>query len=255
MAALSGVPLPANVTAAAAPALSSAPFYPAGREPASRERRWSADGWLLMRRGGQARLGAGAAPATYGASQAGAVLRYRLAPESRHRPAAYARVSAALNGSREQEAALGLSARPFPRIPAVAAVELRATSDSHGTRVRPVAMAITELPLLELPLGMRAETYVQAGYAGGKGATAFADGQLRVDHRILRLDRAELRAGGGAWGGGQEGATRLDVGPSATLGLPLGRDVSARMALDWRFRVAGNAAPASGPAFTLSAGF
>jgi hypothetical protein len=38
------------------------------------------------------------------------------------------------------------------------------------------------------------------------------------------------------------------------LRLKLG-ETRSRVALDWRFRVAGNARPASGPALTVSAGF
>ena len=63
-----------------------------------------------------------------------------------------------------------------------------------------------------------------------------------------------MRLGAGAWAGGQEGATRLDLGPRASLRLRLG-ETASRLALDWRFRVAGEARPASGPALTLSAGF
>jgi hypothetical protein len=108
---------------------------------------------------------------------------------------------------------------------------------------------------VDLPLRARAEFYGQAGYVGGNFASAFADGQVRVDRRVLQLGRGELRAGGGAWGGAQKGASRLDVGPTATLGMPVGDSAGARLGLDWRFRVAGNATPTSGPALTLSAGF
>jgi hypothetical protein len=258
MAALSSLPLPEAVGAALSrdrDPQARAPFYPAGREPALRERRWSADGWLLLRRGDPIGLGGARAPAIYGASQTGAVLRYRLAPGSGHRPAAYARASAALDGSQQKEAAFGLSARLLPNIPVIAAVELRTIGDTFGSRLSPVAMAITELPPIALPLGLRAEAYAQGGYAGGKGATAFADGQMRLDHRIGSIGRVDVRAGGGAWGGAQEGISRLDLGPTVTLGIPVGGGSSARMAFDWRLRVAGNAAPESGPALTLSAGF
>jgi hypothetical protein len=248
MAALARLPLPAAVLAPVAlPAAPARPSYRAAR--------WSADGWLLLRRGGEAAPAGGFAPASYGASQMAAVVRFRLAPESAHRPAAYLRASAALNGSREREAALGLSARPIAAVPVVAAVEARVNDQPSATSVRPAALVYTEAPPFALPLGARGEFYGQAGYVGGNFATFFADGQVRVDRRVLRLGRGELRAGGGAWGGAQKGAARLDIGPSATLGVALGGSGAARVALDWRFRVAGNAAPASGPALTLSAGF
>ncbi|MFN9580154.1 MAG: hypothetical protein ACK56H_08805 [Novosphingobium sp.] len=77
---------------------------------------------------------------------------------------------------------------------------------------------------------------------------------LRAVLRIARLGQGELRAGLGSWGGAQKGASRVDVGPSATLDFPLGGG-QGRVSADWRLRAAGNAAPQSEPAITLSAGF
>ncbi|MBW8785010.1 MAG: hypothetical protein JF593_10290, partial [Novosphingobium sp.] len=139
--------------------------------------------------------------------------------------------------------------------PVTASAELRATRLAGGAvRLRPAAALVTEIAPIALPAQTRAEFYAQAGYVGGTAATAFVDGQLRLDRRIAGVGRSELRAGGGVWGGAQKGAARLDAGPSATLGFPAGAG-AARLGLDWRFRIAGNAAPASGPALTLSAGF
>ncbi len=239
---------------ARAPDLPAVPFALVGREPPAGEARWSADGWVLLRPEGGAGA-SGAAPATYGASQAGAVLRYRLAPGSGHRPALHLRASAALNGTREQDLALGFSARPLPAVPLVLGAELRAARQPAGTQLRPAVLAVTELPPFALPGGLRGEAYGQAGWVGGRFATAFADGQLRADRGVTPPGRAELRLGAGVWGGAQKDAARLDAGPSAILAFDLGRGVPARLALDWRFRVAGDAAPASGPALALSAGF
>lgn len=221
----------------------------------ARPRRWSADAWALMRRGGGGTLASGALPATYGASQAGAVLRYRIDPRSRYRPTAYLRSTSTLGQLRETSAALGLSARPLPSLPIIAAVEARMTDQAGMRRFQPVAMAITELPPFDLPLELRGEAYGQAGYVGGKFATPFADGQLRLDRPVLDLGAIDARLGGGLWGGVQKGAGRLDLGPSAAISMPLGRGTFGRLALDWRFRVLGAAQPQSGPAVTLSAGF
>src|SRR5690606_21417691 len=105
-----------------------------------------------------------------------------------------------------------------------------------------------------LPLGARGELYLQGGYVGGEFATAFVDGQARIERPLGRLGETELTAGAGAWGGAQKGAARLDIGPSAALTFRLG-DGRGRVAADYRFRVVGEAEPASGPALTLSAGF
>jgi hypothetical protein len=216
-------------------------------------RRWSADAWVLVRSGSGA-SSAGPAVASYGGSQAGAVLRYRLVPGDPHRPTAYLRASAALNGSGEREAAVGLSVRPVGRLPVIVAAEGRIGRLSGLTVVRPAVMAITELAPLPLPAKARAEAYLQAGYVGGFGATPFVDGQAKADRELARLGPLELRAGGGVWGGAQRGAGRLDAGPSVGLSLAQG-PVAARMTLDWRFRIMGRAQPASGPALTISAGF
>ena len=191
---------------------------------------------------------------SYGASQFGAVLRYRLAPTNLHRPTAYLRTTSALTGAREAEVAAGLALRPLARLPISTAAELRALRAGQRVIVRPAIYAVTELAPFELPLAFSGEAYAQAGYVGGEYATAFIDGQLRVDRKLAHVGPATVRAGGGAWGGAQKGASRLDVGPAATLGMKIG-PVPSRLSLDWRFRVAGEAEPADGPALTLSAGF
>lgn len=261
LAGISALALPPDVAQhfAARPPLAPPPAAPSAAPV--RERRWSGDGWLLLRRGGNgfnlpgAGLpGANLPSGAYGASQAGAVIRYRLAPSSPLRPAVYLRASSGLERPRGEEAALGLSIRPLPKVPVAAMAEARITRTLSGNIVRPAVALVSEFPPQPLPLGFRAEAYAQAGWVGGKGSTAFADGQARIEKPLLSTGRLELRAGAGAWGGAQRGAQRLDVGPTATLAVPLG-GASGRVSADWRFRVAGDAAPDSGPALTLSAGF
>lgn len=237
-----------------------------GARPASPPLRWSADGWILWRRGGNgynlpgAGLpGAATSGGAYGASQAGIVVRYRLAPASPLRPAIYVRGSSALRFPRGEELAAGFMLHPARHIPAVVSVEVRATRSADGrVAVRPAAGLVSEFPPLPLPLGLRGEAYVAAGYLGGRDGTAFVDGQARIERRIGAAGPLELRIGAGAWGGAQQGAHRLDVGPALTLAAPLGLGAGGgggRLSADWRFRVAGDAAPGSGPALTLSAGF
>ena len=212
---------------------------------------------MLLRRDNDAPRFAGRSG--YGRSQAGAVVRYRLA-EGRAAPQAYLRGSVALddpgNDLRESEVAVGLSARPVARLPVRLAAEARVTDTDRGARLRPAAFAVTELPPVALPLGTRGELYLQAGYVGGGDGldTAFVDGQARIDRPLAQLGGGEVSAGGGIWGGAQEDASRLDVGPSAAASFDLGR-VRARIGADYRVRVAGESRPASGPALTLSAGF
>lgn len=227
---------------------------PAARAPTATPSRWSGDGWLLIRRG-DGTIAPGPLVGTYGASQAGAVLRYRLVADDPHRLAAYLRGTAALNGTREQQVALGLTARPLPRLPVAAMAELRVQRDGVGEHVRPALALVTELPPQRLPLGFTGELYVQGGYVGGSYASAFVDGLARAERPLASVGAFRLRAGGGAWGARQRGAARLDVGPTASVTVRLADTASARLAADWRFRIAGDARPGSGPALTVSAGF
>lgn len=235
------------------PGMAAAAVTPA---PPQKPRRWSADAWALLRRDSAGGIASpGALPATYGASQAGAVLRYRLALASRYRPAFYMRTTSTMGQMQETSAALGFSARPLPAFPVIAAVEARLTEQGGARRFQPAVMAVTELPPFRLPAGFRGEAYAQAGYVAGRFATPFADGQVRADRPLLRVGKVETRVGAGLWGGVQKGAARLDAGPSASVMMPLGRGTMGRVAVDWRFRLTGNAVPDSGPAVTLSAGF
>ncbi len=256
---VSAMPMPENAMAAAPqPSRVPVPYLPtAGAEA----RRWSGDGWLLWRQGGvgynlpgSGLPGASLTSGAYGGSQAGLVLRYRLSPASALRPTLYLRASSGLHYPRGEELAAGFAFRPLGRIPVAVMGEGRATRTTSGTVIRPAVALVSELPPAKLPLGFRAEAYGQAGWVGGKDHTAFVDGQARIEKPLLRGGGLELRIGAGVWGGAQKGASRVDAGPTATLDLPIG-PVGGRLSADYRFRISGNAAPGSGAAITLSAGF
>lgn len=214
--------------------------------------RWSADAWMLLRRENARSLAAGRP--VYGGSQAGAVLRYHLAPQNAHSPIAYLRASQAMGGIRQSEAALGFGIRPLAALPVMVAAEGRVFNSLGRTSIRPAALAYTELPPLKLPLGLRGDAYLQGGYVGGSFKTPFIDGLMRIDRGVASPGGMELRLGGGVWGGAQKGAQRLDVGPSASASVDM-MGVPSRVSMDWRFRVMGEAEPKSGPAVTMSAGF
>lgn len=187
------------------------------------------------------------------------MLQYRLAPASRRDPRLYARAYRALVTRDESELALGASIRPLPGVPLRLAGEGRYTDSPFGSELRPAAYAVTEINPVALPLGTRLEVYGQAGWVGGRAKTAFADGQASLTHALpfagrLSKDALRFSLGAGVWGGAQKDAQRLDVGPTLRTDLKIGR-VPARLSVDWRQRVAGDAAPGSGVAATLSAGF
>lgn len=221
--------------------------------------RWSLDGWAFWRQGPSAVPASQGRVPVYGASQAGAVLQYRLAPARGHDPRLYARAYRALVQQGESELALGGSLRPLARVPLRVAGEVRYTDAVLSRTFRPAAYAVTEIPPLRLPIGAQAEVYGQAGWVGGAGETPFADAQASVTRSLpwaarLTDERLRMSVGAGAWGGAQKGAQRLDLGPTLRLDTRIGQ-VPARIAVDWRLRVAGDAIPGSGVAVTVATGF
>ncbi len=226
------------------------PFSAAQAQDGSK--RWSADGWFLWRNGSSS---AAAVPgaASYGASQAGAVLRYRLSHASALQPRAHLRMTSAIN-STDREVAAGIGIQPLSGIPIEILAEGRLGTFAGDAQVRPAVVGVFGPPAQSLPLDLTAELYAQGGYVGGEDPTGFVDGQIRVT-RAVAIGPVQLQAGAGIWGGAQEGVERIDAGPTLSISAPVGAGVFARASLDWRERAAGDAQPGSGPVVTLSAGF
>ena len=235
------------------------PARPAVAREESAADRWALDVFAYYRAGsGSLSPSQGRVP-VYGASQIAANLHYRIAPRSGHDPRGFVRAYRALVADPESEIAAGLSARPLGNVPVRLAGELRGTRGTGGTDIRPAGYAVTELAPQKLPLGFSIETYAAAGYVGGEADTYFVDGQTSLARELVSLDGPgeqpmRLSLGGAAWGGAQEDAKRLDLGPTMRLDLSLG-EVPARVSVDWRQRVAGDAAPDSGVAATVSTRF
>ncbi|MEO1488972.1 MAG: hypothetical protein AAFR88_05995 [Pseudomonadota bacterium] len=222
-------------------------------------KRWSVDAW------GFVRAGSNSAPITqgrvpiYGASQLGAIVQWRARPSSSHDPRVYARAYRALVTNGETEVATGVSARPVGSVPLRAAAELRVTENPSGTQVRPAGYVVTEIPPIAIIEGLAAEVYAGGGYVGGDFDTGFVDSQFAltgpiIDIRPTAKDALKLSVGAGAWGGAQRDVNRLDFGPTMRLDVLVG-NVPARVSLDWRERISGDASPDSGLAATVSASF
>ena len=254
-AALARMPGPAHsVFAARGSVVGGAAIIPAkGDNSASRDR-WSLDAWAFWRQGSSSLTAAQGRAPTYGASQAAAVLRYRLTPNDPRDLQLYARAYKALITGGEEEVATGLDLVPIPGLPLRAHGELRVTRTMQGTSLRPAAFVSTAIAPMSVRPGLSAEAYGQAGYVGGAYATPFADGQLHLLQNVGDFDLGKVSVGAGAWGGVQEGSNRLDIGPTMRMDLHVGA-TPARLSVDWRERIGGDADPDSGVAITLSARF
>lgn len=162
---------------------------------------------------------------------------------------AYARATRALERPAAPEAAVGLALRPSDAIAFSLAVERRAAL-GQGGRNAMTAMAVGGFGPTRLLPGIDAEAYAQTGLVGFRRRDAFVDGKLSLTTPV----QGPLHIGAALSGGAQPGVERLDIGPEMRVRLPL-PNLSARIGVEWRERVIGRAAPASGLAITLAADF
>jgi hypothetical protein len=207
--------------------------------------RWAFYGWTFLRDGGGPDLAAGG---TLGGAQAGLRATYRLNRDAARPLSLSARLSSPLSTARGAEAAVGIDWRPSRRWPLHLLAERRQRLGREGRSAFGVTLygGVSDAPLGRL----RVDAYAQAGIVGARSRDLFADGSARLS--LPLGDR--LKVGGGAWAAAQPGVERVDIGPQASLRLPLaGRSVT--LAADWRLRVAGGARPGSGPTLTLATDF
>ena len=222
---------------------SSPPQRLAATIPSARIGRWSGSAWLLLRRNDGEALAQGG---TLGGGQAGARIGYRL-NRNTHRPLSLAaRLYVPARNWAGAEAALGLEWRPVAGLPVSLAAERRQAIGAHGRSALALG-AHGGVGDARLPGGVRLDAYAQAGMVGARSRDFYADGAARVT-----LPAGRFAVGAGLSGGAQPGAARLDAGPVVSLRIPAAQ---MRVSAEWRFRIAGDARPNSGPALTLGADF
>ncbi len=217
--------------------------------PSPSSTRWSGSAWAFLRGGGRATpLSPGG---QIGGGQTGARILYRLGQGGRL--SAAARVSAAIGGARQTEAAVGFDWKPIAAIPIHIMADRRIAIDRGGRNAFTLGAA-GGVDDVHIAPGWRLDGYAEAGVVGAKRRDLYADGAARIARAIGIGSNASLAIGGGVWGAAQPGAERLDMGPSVVLRLPVEHH-AVSVALDWRERVAGQAKPGSGIALTVATDF
>jgi hypothetical protein len=239
-------PLPGLPRSEAVAAPAGATFAAAAVQPPQPARgRWSGSAWLLARREqGAPALAPGG---TLGGSQAGARLLYRLNGDPARPLALSARLYMPLHRTDGAEAAAGLDWQPVARLPVHILSERRQALGEEGRS----AFALTLYGGVSRPLPhrLRLDAFGQAGVVGIRAGDLFADGSVRIAAPV-----GPIELGGALRGAAQPGAARLDAGPELSVHIRAG-PAGLRLSADWRFRIAGDAAPDSGPALTLAADF
>lgn len=218
----------------------AAPVAPAQTAFDPAPSRWSASAWLTLRPG----AGLGAAPGgQLGGSQAGVRIAWMV--DERHRVAVFGRFVTPIQG-KGREAALGVEWQPSSAPVRIVAEQRFAVDGGKGGP----ALGLVAGTDNAIPGGFRLESYGQAGAIRRARIEPYADGAARATRPVM----GGFSLGVGAWGAAQRDAARVDVGPSATLSVPVAGQ-RLRLALDWRQRVAGDARPGSGVALTLGSDF
>ncbi|MBY0520062.1 MAG: hypothetical protein K2P79_06520, partial [Sphingomonas sp.] len=202
--------------------------------------------WLVVR-GGRG-VGAGLMANQIGGDQAGLRLAYTIDPA--RRLAVMGRMAGPL-ADRGREAAIGVEWQPS-RLPIRLIAEHRIAVDGGGGG--PSLGAVGGFGPSNIGGDFRLEGYSQAGAIKRRALIGYVDGAVRLNRQIATIGGTAVDLGGGSWGAAQPGAARLDVGPSISLRLPV-RAEHLRLSLDWRQRIAGNAAPGSGAALSLGTDF
>ncbi len=189
-----------------------------------------------------------------GASQAGVRVQQPLLHIGPRLPIAFnLRVSAPLDQKLGREAGIGLATRPVKQVPVELILERRVALDRGGRNAFAV-IAAGGFNDKRLVNKVSLSGYAQTGIVGFVRGDGFVDGALQIERALLNQNHTELRLGAGFWGAAQPGVARIDVGPILAVKQRLG-PASLRISAEYRWRVAGQARPASGPALSIGTDF
>ena len=235
-----------RIAMASMPATRSAVVVPGQSLPvASKLDRLQLSAWALLRpqQGGISGPQSLATGGTLGGSQAGARLNYNVTRQI----AATFRTTSEV-GRRGGEVAAGMRIQPVGGIPLWFTAERRQRIGKYGGGRNAFALflegGVYDRPM---PWQFSLDAYLQGGVVGFHHRDRFIDGGFTLTRPVYK----QFSAGFGLWGSAQPGVYRVDAGPRVSMRV---RN-NVRVHADWRQRLAGNAAPGSGPALTLAGDF
>jgi hypothetical protein len=218
-------------------------------EPTANDQRWFGYAYSFWRISGNS-SNVVAPAGQYGGSQAGLILGYDLG-EKRDEGLALLLRGATAPDRGGEEFAVGLRWQRPAKLPLSITAERRIVIDGRDKWAVYAAGGVDPRPL---PLKFKLDAYAQSGWVSGRDGGAFFDAQARAMRQVANIGDTAIKAGAGAWAGGQEGLRRVDIGPAMAVEIPVD-ETRLDLRLDWRQRIAGNARPGNGLALTVSAGF
>lgn len=241
--------VPHSAVSARSPLPANSPDAVLASQPRANAR-FTGSVWMLARRrGDEATI---ASDGLLGGSQAGGRLLYRVNADAARPLSLSARLASPLRRN-AMEAALGIEWQPLAGMPVRVLAERRQRIAGEGRSAFALLAhgGVSERPVAA---GLRLDAYAQGGVVGIRRRDLFVDGGATLVRPLADHAPHGLAVGAGVWAGAQPGASRVDIGPRLTTTLGA-EGVRARISLDWRFRIAGGAAPSSGPSLTVGSNF
>lgn len=207
--------------------------------------------WFLLRNDNAAP--SLASSSQLGGAQAGVRVLLDLAGSARKsRLALSARLSSPLY-VQGKEAGIGLSLASNARYPVELVAERRIALD-RAARSRWAIFGVAGVNDAKVAGPVKLDAYLQGGVVGGNNPIGFAATTVSLSAPMHDGAQSKLSVGSVAIADLQGDTGRIDVGPEITVRFR-SATLPVRMSAQWRFRVVGNARPASGPALVIGADF
>jgi hypothetical protein len=151
------------------------------------------------------------------------------------------------------EAGAGLAVRPIGDVPVEVIIERRIAIE-RGARNAMAVIVAGGIDDKMIDRGFTLSGYAQGGIVGFSQKDAFIDGALRVERALFDRSSTELRIGAGLWGAAQPKVSRIDLGPVVAIKQKVS-SANIRISAEYRWRISGDARPASGPVLSVGADF
>ncbi len=228
-------------------------------ELAALRRRWRIEAYSLVREGASGLVGD---RPLLGGGQSGLRVGYTPDPLARRPAELFGRLAIAHDGlnpnSRSAQGAIGAAWMPLGRDgPAVGAERLVAIGrEGRNAWALRISGGVWHAADARLPVDLSA--YAEAGVVGARSRHGFAGAQASALYPVTARDGTRIGVGSGVWASVQDGGTRtasrLEIGPSAQVSQRIGKG-TVELRGEYRFRIAGDATPGSGPALTVATRF
>ncbi len=228
-------------------------------ERAALRKAWRVDAYSLIRSGGGGFVGD---RPLLGGGQSGIRLGYTPGPLARRPIELFGRLAIAHDWldpkGRSGQGAVGAAWMPLGRDGPTVGAERLVAIGREGRNAWAIRVSGGAWHAADAKLPIDLSAYAEAGIVGASSRDGFAGAQALALYPVAAREGTRIGIGAGVWGSVQDGggrtASRLEFGPGAQLSQRIGK-ATIELRGEYRFRIAGDAAPGSGPALTVATRF